>query len=163
MIGQHLIQAWSNTQNHVTLTFAEAELYGTVKCTAELIGIKPMISDRGRKKSGTLYADSTAALGIARRKGAGKLRHINIANLWVQETFATEHRATTYAACNAVFQLTASMAVPVAAVAVDKTNYNPTPLLFGYAVIQVLVAPVACFLPKETAHTPLKERSSDDL
>ena len=84
MIGQHFIKAWSRTQNHITLSSAEAELYAMVKCTAELIG-KSMMSDWGRDKSGTLYADSTAALGIAKRKGAGKLRHININTLWIQE------------------------------------------------------------------------------
>ena len=84
MIGSHLIKAWSRTQNHVTLSSAEAELYAMVKCTAELIGIKSMMHDWGRDKSGTLYADSTAALGIAKRKGAGKLRHININTLWIQ-------------------------------------------------------------------------------
>ena len=85
MISQHMIKAWSRTQNHVTLSSAEAELYAMVKCTAELIGIKSMMADWGRSKSGTLYADSTAALGIAKRKGAGKLRHININTLWIQE------------------------------------------------------------------------------
>ena len=84
MIGSHLIKAWSRTQNNVTLSSAEAELYAMVKCTAELIGIKSMMHDWGRDKSGTLYADSNAALGIAKRKGAGKLRHININTLWIQ-------------------------------------------------------------------------------
>ena len=78
MIGSHLIKAWSRTRNHVTLSSAEAELYAMVKCTAELIGIKSMMHDWGRDKSGVLYADSTAALGIAKRRGAGKLRHIKI-------------------------------------------------------------------------------------
>ena len=32
-----------------------------------------------------IYADPSAALAIAKRKGAGKLRHINISCLWVQE------------------------------------------------------------------------------
>ena len=32
-----------------------------------------------------VYADSSAALAIANRKGAGKLRHINISSLWIQE------------------------------------------------------------------------------
>ena len=31
------------------------------------------------------YADSSAALAIANRKGARKLRHINISTLWIQE------------------------------------------------------------------------------
>ena len=32
-----------------------------------------------------MYGDSSAALAIAKRKGAGKLRHINISCLWIQE------------------------------------------------------------------------------
>ena len=32
-----------------------------------------------------VYADSSAALAIAKRKGAGKLRHINVSSLWIQE------------------------------------------------------------------------------
>ena len=84
MMGSHLIKAWSRTQNNVTISSAEAELYAMVKCTAELIGIKSMMADWGRTKTGTLYADSTAALGIAKRKGAGKMRHININTLWIQ-------------------------------------------------------------------------------
>ena len=56
-----------------------------VKGTAEMLGIKSMMADWGRAKTGTLYADSIAALGIAKRKEAGKLRHININTPWVQE------------------------------------------------------------------------------
>ena len=33
----------------------------------------------------TIYADSSAALAIAKRKGAGKLRHINVSALWIQD------------------------------------------------------------------------------
>ena len=33
----------------------------------------------------TLYADSSAALAIAKRKGAGKLRHIIVSALWIQD------------------------------------------------------------------------------
>ena len=44
-----------------------------------------MMADWGRAKKGTLDADSPAALGIAKRKGAGKLRHIKINTLRVQE------------------------------------------------------------------------------
>ena len=35
--------------------------------------------------NGVIYADSSAALAIAKRKGAGKLRHMNNSSVWVQE------------------------------------------------------------------------------
>ena len=44
-----------------------------------------MLRDLGVETSGVVYADSSAALAIAKRKGAGKLRHINVSSLWVQE------------------------------------------------------------------------------
>ena len=32
-----------------------------------------------------LFADASAALSIAKRDGAGKMRHINVRSLWLQE------------------------------------------------------------------------------
>ena len=72
------------TQNHVTLSSAEAELVAKVKCSAELFGVRIMLRDFGAEKGGIVCADSTAALAIAKRKGAGKLRHTNTNFLWIQ-------------------------------------------------------------------------------
>ena len=85
MIGDHFIKGWPRTQSHVTTSSAEAELIALVKSTAESLGIKSMAHDWGHKKSATLYADSSAALAIAKRNGAGKLRHINVSALWIQD------------------------------------------------------------------------------
>ena len=67
MVGTHFIKGWARSQNHVTLSSAEAEL-----------GVQAMLRDWGRESATTLYADSSAALAIAKRKGAGKLRHMQI-------------------------------------------------------------------------------------
>ena len=32
-----------------------------------------------------LFSDATAAIGIARRKGLGKIRHLDTTDLWVQD------------------------------------------------------------------------------
>ena len=84
MLGSHFIKGWSRTQNHVTMSSAEAELVAMVKCSAELMGVRSMMLDWGDDSSGVIYADSSAALAIAKRKGAGKLRHINVASLWIR-------------------------------------------------------------------------------
>ena len=76
---------WSRTQRATTLSSAEAELVAMTKVTAEIIGIGHMMRDWGRGARGTVYADSSAALAIADRKGSGKLRHINVGLLWVQQ------------------------------------------------------------------------------
>ena len=70
MIGGHFLKGWARTQNHVTLSSAEAELIAMVKCD---------------ESYGVVYADASAALAIAKRRGAGKLRHIHISSLWIQE------------------------------------------------------------------------------
>ena len=49
-----------------------------------------MMKDLGVEKGGVVYADSSAALAVAKRKGAGKLRHINISCLWIQEIQGTK-------------------------------------------------------------------------
>ena len=85
MIGGRFIKGWARTQNHVTMSSAEAELIALVKCSAELLGMRNLMRDWGVESSGVVYADSSAALAIAKRKGAGKLRHININCLWIQE------------------------------------------------------------------------------
>ena len=78
MIGSHFIKGWSRTQSNVTTSSAEAELIVLVKGSAELLGVRSMLADLGCETSGVIYADSSAALAIAKRKGAGKLRHINV-------------------------------------------------------------------------------------
>ena len=52
---------------------------------AEIIGLRQLSFEWGRPVRGRVYADSTAALAIAKRKGCGKMRHINVGLLWVQE------------------------------------------------------------------------------
>ena len=85
MVGSHFIKGWARTQNHVTLSSAEAELIALVKCTQECMGVQAMLRDWGCETTATLYADSSAALAIAKRKGAGKLRQINVSALWIQD------------------------------------------------------------------------------
>ena len=47
--------------------------------------MRSAMKDWGVESSGVVYADSSAALAIANRRGAGKLRHVNISALWIQE------------------------------------------------------------------------------
>ena len=84
-VGDHYIKGWASTQASVTLSSAEAELVAMTKAVAETIGIVSMAKDLGRNLRGVVYADSSAALAIADRKGSGKLRHVNVRMLWLQE------------------------------------------------------------------------------
>ena len=87
MLGSHLIKHWSSTQKTVTLSSGEAELYGVVKGATEALGLRSLGEDmRIQSEIGIdLHADSSAAIGICRRSGIGKVRHLATAQLWVQE------------------------------------------------------------------------------
>ena len=85
MRGSHCIKTWSSTQKNVTLSSAEAELVAAVKASAELIGAVQMEREWGHEVSGEVYVDSSAALAVVGRKGNGKLRHVKVGHLWIQE------------------------------------------------------------------------------
>ena len=85
MRGAHYLKSWSSTQKNVTLSSGEAELVAAVKASCELIGILQMSSEWGTEAEGEVFVDSTAALAITQRKGNGKMRHVRVGMLWIQE------------------------------------------------------------------------------
>ena len=87
--GSHVLKTYSRQQKTVALSSAEAELHAMVAASAETIGIVSLWRDMGVDAVGEVYADSSAALGIAQRQGMGKVRHIRTQALWVQEVRAT--------------------------------------------------------------------------
>eukprot|EP00974_Lingulodinium_polyedra_P114725 11109279-Lingulodinium_polyedra.AAC.1 len=76
MRGYHYIKSWSSTQRNITLSSGEAELVAAVKASTELIGVMQLSEEWGLKMSGSVHVDSSAALGVVKRRGNGKLRHI---------------------------------------------------------------------------------------
>ena len=85
MRGSHLIKAWSSTQKAITLSSGEAELVAAVKMCSEFIGVTQLAADWGCQLAGKLYMDSSAAIGAANRRGSGKMRHVKVGNLWIQQ------------------------------------------------------------------------------
>ena len=85
MLGTHLIRGWSATQRVIALSSGEAEYYGVVRGAAEAMGTQSILKDMGVSLTIRLKEDSFAAKGIAERTGLGKLRHVEVNQLWVQE------------------------------------------------------------------------------
>ena len=83
-----MIKSWSTTQALVALSSGEAELYGTVKASAEGLGAQALLKDLGIMADVEVLTDASAALGILERKGLGRLRHVHTNCLWVQEAAA---------------------------------------------------------------------------
>ena len=68
MLGSHYLKGWSKTQATRALSSAEAELYATVKASAEIIGMISIYRDFGITIKGSVLGHANAALGIIRRK-----------------------------------------------------------------------------------------------
>ena len=84
--GNHLLRASSTTQSVIALSSGESEFYAAVKSASVSLGMKAMMNDLGVNliEAVKLYVDSTACLGAAGRRGAGRIRHIATSILWLQ-------------------------------------------------------------------------------
>ena len=85
------VKSWSNRQGSVALSSGEAEYYASVKAASELLGLRALAEDLGWRFDIWMWVDSTAAKSIASRLGNGKLRHLDVRFLWLQE--ATRNRS----------------------------------------------------------------------
>ena len=81
----HLLQHWSQTQGTAALSSGEAELSGTCKRASKGIGLRSLMADLGLQRKLAVLTDATAAIGICRRRGLGKIRHLAVADLWIQD------------------------------------------------------------------------------
>jgi len=85
MVGGYLVKHWSSTLKTIALSSGEAELAAIVKGASEAIGTRSLCQDMGIDAGIDIHADSAAAIGICQRMGVGRVRHLDVAQLWVQE------------------------------------------------------------------------------
>jgi len=94
MLGDHMIKSWSSTQPVIALSSGEAEYYAIVKGSSVGMGVKSMLIDwdvlttintMHSSEDIKVNTDSSAARGICHRRGLGKVRHIDVHELWVQD------------------------------------------------------------------------------
>ena len=89
MVGDVCLKAWSTTQRVVALSSGEAEYYAAVKGASEGLGFLAGCADLGICEEGAVsikvLTDSSACKGICQRTGLGKVRHIDVALLWLQD------------------------------------------------------------------------------
>ena len=85
LFNGRLLKSWSKNQNVIATSSGEAELYAAVKCAAELLGLKSIAKDLGIETDVELSVDANATIGMLCRSGLGKLRHIEVSELWLQE------------------------------------------------------------------------------
>ena len=79
------VNDWSKTRSTIALSSGEAELGGIAYGTAQPIGLQSLCADVGLVVDIKLFSDATAAIGITKRRGLGKIRHLHTSDLWVKE------------------------------------------------------------------------------
>ena len=86
MFGRHCLKTWSSTQGAVALSSAEAEFYAMIEATTRAKGIVSVMLEMGFNISEPihLFTDSSAAKSFVSRQGLGKMKHLEIRDLWLQ-------------------------------------------------------------------------------
>ena len=75
----------SNDHGPFALSSGEAELHGINASITQALGLQSIAKDLGFTFKIRVHSDATAALGICRRRGLGKVRHLDVADLWAQD------------------------------------------------------------------------------
>ena len=91
MLGDHCIKTWSSTQGAVALSVCEAEYYALVEGASRVKGIAAMAKELGIEAEVEVMdalTDSSSAKSFASRRGAGRIRHIEVRWLWLQDEVA---------------------------------------------------------------------------
>ena len=86
--------SWSRTQQLVSLSSAEAELNASVKAAQEGLALKHLAQELGDPVWLRLRGDSSANDGILKRSGTGKVKHLSVRRLWLQEKGVKESYGT---------------------------------------------------------------------
>ena len=88
MRGRHCLRTWSTTQGAIALSTAEAELYAMVDGVLKMKGIKSMLVELGLANDDDvieLQVDSAAGKSFISGRGLGKMRHVALRDLWIQQ------------------------------------------------------------------------------
>ena len=88
MHGVNSVKSYTSTQSVLATSSGESEFYNIIRATAQGLGMKSMSADCGLDMSLVVLADATAGMGIAQRRGLGRVRHLHTQYLWVQQIFS---------------------------------------------------------------------------
>ena len=91
VLGNHPIKSWSTTQSAPALSSCEAEYYALVDGASRGLGLQAAARVLGIAVDDLVVeasTDSSAAKSYASRRGAGRIRHIEVKQLWLQQAVA---------------------------------------------------------------------------
>ena len=85
LVGGGLLKSWSSTQPTLAMSSGEAEFIAMVKAASEGLGLVALMGDLGWPARLKVWVDSSAAKSMASRVGLGRVRHMEVKLLWLQE------------------------------------------------------------------------------
>ena len=83
--GKHLLDSYCQQQHTISLSSAEVKLHEIVNGTARGLFIRNVLRAKELRATVRVGADSSAAAGITQVLGAGRVRHLVVKGLWIQE------------------------------------------------------------------------------
>ena len=87
-VGSHVLRTWSSTQPTIATSSGEAELIAMQDGAARGMGLQAVMSEMGLMPSLSLIrvlTDSSVAKSFVATRGLGKMRHLEVKMLWLQE------------------------------------------------------------------------------
>ena len=76
---------WSRTQQLIALSSAEAELNAAIKAGQEGLSLRHLAEELGEQCWVQVLGHSSAADGMVKRSGKGKVKHLSVRQLWLQD------------------------------------------------------------------------------
>ena len=83
--GGCYLKGWSKTMEILALSSGESELGALVRACTEGLGMQSLLRDFNVRVGVDIKSDATAAIGMARRQGLGRVRHLATSDLWIQQ------------------------------------------------------------------------------
>ena len=85
-LGRHCLRTWSSTQGAIALSSAEAEFYAMVDGVLRAKWAQTVLCELGVPASpvAEVRVDSSVAKSFVSKRGLGKMRHLEIRDLWLQ-------------------------------------------------------------------------------
>eukprot|EP00435_Cladocopium_sp_Y103_P020520 s28_g5.t1 len=84
-VGNCLLYSYARSLQMLCLSSVEAEFNGGVAACSEGLFLKELFAFVGQPVNMEVYLDSSAARGVFQRQGVGRIRHLEVKSLWVQD------------------------------------------------------------------------------
>ena len=80
------MRTWSSTQSAIALSSAEAEFYALIDAVLRAMWIQRVLEELGVPVSrvAEAFTDSSAAKSFVSKRGLGRMRHLELRDLWLQ-------------------------------------------------------------------------------